>query len=118
MKKGHPLFVRHSAWRSVGEQASIVWRPIRSGNDTPRGDSVRIQPPSWIDDRDTLPFLISIPSTKIPGDSMFIGGASSNTLQVEIVTNIGATLPECCLVLPNQDMRLATVTVLSSVARS
>ena len=93
-------YVRHRAMRPVGDQSMIVNRV----SDPDRVLETFLQPPAWTSDRDTIWFLLTIPSARIPGESRYVGLASSNTVQVMVTDSIGSALPEFCLVMPSGEI--------------
>ena len=107
-------FVRHRAVQLVGDQSIIANRLV----DPTRGNACTlapspaigkmvdpiVQPPAWTLDRDTMIFQLTIPSARIPGESRFIGLASSNTVQVSVIDTVGSALPEFCLTLPSGEV--------------
>ena len=93
-------FIRHRAIQPVGDQSTIVNRLI----DPDRVISTYLQPPSWTSGRDTLWFQLTIPSSRIPGESRYIGLVSSNVVQVYVTDSVGSALPEFCLVLPSGEI--------------
>ena len=65
---------------------------------------VRLRPPDWITQRDTLWFLLTVPGGRIPGESRYVALGSSNSVPVNVSDTIGSALPEICLVLPSGEV--------------
>lgn len=61
-------------------------------------------PPAWVDRRETLRFLMSISSARIPGDGQFITFGTDATFVVELSDHPGSALPEVCFVLPTGEV--------------
>ena len=95
-------FVRHGAIQLMANQAMISHRILEESlvNRIER----TLQPPPWIDSRDTMQFHVAITGGKTPCNSAFIGLSSSNTIQVEVIGSVGGFLPELCFVLPNGEV--------------
>ena len=81
--------------------SAIVYRPLDRDR---QFMEPTLRPPAWIQDRDTLWFQLAIPDARIPGESKYIGLFASNPVPVEVNDNVGASLPEFCLVLPTGEV--------------
>ena len=93
--------VRHRALSLQSDQSTITQRlqdPDRWLTDT------RLQPPEWTSHRDTLWFLLAVPSSRIPGKSEYISLGGSNSVPVLVSDTVGSALPEFCLVLPTGEV--------------
>lgn len=92
--------LRQRTLRPVGEQAVIVHRMIDP--EKPADDSV--QPPDWVDNRDTLRFLLAMGSARIPGESQFICLSTDSSVLVDVMDTPGSALPELCFTLPSGEI--------------
>lgn len=96
------VFVRHGSIRMVANQAMIAHRLVDEVRTSLRDP--RLQPPAWIDERDTMQFHVAVTGGKIPCNASFIGLCGSNTIHVDVTHDIGTLLPEVCCVLPNGEV--------------
>lgn len=55
-----------------------------------------VQPPNWVDNRDTLRFLLAMGSARIPGESQFISLFTDSSVMVDVLDTPGSALPEPC----------------------
>lgn len=55
-----------------------------------------VSPPDWIDNRDTLRFLLAMGSARIPGESQFICLSTDSSVIVDVLDTPGSALPELC----------------------
>lgn len=63
-----------------------------------------VQPPDWIDHRDTLRFLLALGSARIPGECQFISLLTDSSVLVDVLDTPGSALPELCFVLPSGEV--------------
>ena len=83
----------------IGEQASILHEVTDEGI----GDVV-LAPPAWITARDTLRFLLTVGSGRVPGGSQFLSLYADNPVVADVLDVPGSALPEFCLVLPTGEV--------------
>lgn len=108
------VFVRHRALTPAGDWTIIGHRLIDAGPvarwPAADGDGCCCAAvdgtadgagPSWIHDRDTIRFMCTIPSGKIPGESRFLALFATSPVAVDVRDAAGSALPEFCVVLPN-----------------
>jgi hypothetical protein len=93
-------FVRQQGVAPAGDQSVITYRL----SDPDRVQDAAVQPPAWTTARDTLWFLLTIPGARIPGDARYLSLSGSNAVQVVVTGNVGASLPEFCVVLPSGEV--------------
>lgn len=93
-------YVRHRALQSAGDQAAIVTRLV----DPDRVMDGALQPPAWVTHRDTLWFHLTVPSSRIAGESRYVSLFASNNVPVFTTDSIRSALPEFCFVLPSGEV--------------
>ena len=93
-------FVRHPSVYMSEDQSALVVQTL----DPDRLIVERLRPPSWIHNRNTMRFMLSVPNARIPCDCPFVNLPSSGSVRVHILGSIFTSLPEICMVLPNGEM--------------
>ena len=83
-------YLRQRTLRPVGDQAIITHRVM----DTAKGNPDDfIEPPAWVNNRDTLRFLLALGSSRIPGESQFICLTTDTQAIVDVTDTVGSSLP-------------------------
>ena len=97
-------YVRHRSLETVGDQSAIVHRLSDPGRSTTAAGDRATSPPAWVNDRNTLWFMLTTPNARLPGEARYLAFAASNTVPVTVTDAIGSALPEFCVVLPAGDV--------------
>lgn len=83
-------YLRQRTLRPVGDQAIISHRVV-DATKTTSGDLV--DPPAWVNNRDTLRFLLAVGSSKIPGEAQFMCLTTDTQAIVDVTDTVGSALP-------------------------
>lgn len=93
-------YIRQRSLRPVGSQSSIVNRVADLDRSLPGAH----YPPDWIDQSDTMRFLLVLGSARIPGESQFITLSTDSSVLVDTLDTPGSSVPEICLTLPSGEI--------------
>lgn len=90
-------YIRARHIRKVADQAIITPRAAAILTTTSTVPSSKVwQPPSWINNANTLRFFLALGTCRIPGECQFITLSTDAAVVVEVDDVVASALPELC----------------------